>query len=79
MPNVNIVPMDGEEPLPVNVIERAIVDIASAAKKIASTRLSQRALILLIHDVSKVGKRDIELVLNNLEQLEDLWLKPVKR
>jgi len=30
----------------------------------------------LIHANSKVPKRDIELVLNNLDDLEQTWLKP---
>jgi hypothetical protein len=73
---VKLVPGDPNEPLPAEVIQESIVAIASAMRQIEATRLSRRALVTLIHDHSKVNRKDIELVLNNLEQLEVIWLKP---
>lgn len=67
-----------DEEIPAEIIAQSIVDLAEGMKKLNSTRLTRRAIVLLIHDQSKVGKRDIEIVLNNLEQLEDLWLKPTQ-
>lgn len=69
-----------KEPLPlplppVEELAKAIQDIAIAARKISATRLTRRALVTLIQAESKVPKRDIELVLNNLEQMDRTWLK----
>ncbi len=72
---VKIVPADGDEPLPVEIIENSIVEIAQAMVKINSTRLTRKAIVTLIHANSKVNKGDIEIVLNNLDELERTWLK----
>lgn len=74
-PPIKIVPGDGEEPMPVEIIERSIVEIAEAMKRIENTRLSRKALVILIHYNSKVPQRDIELVLQNLEYMDRIWLK----
>lgn len=65
------------EPVPAEIISTSIVQIASAMKDINSTRLSRKALVALIHDQSKISKRTIEIVLNNIADLERDWLKPV--
>lgn len=57
------------------VIAQAIVDIAKAMKVFSSSRLKMKTIITLIHAESKVPKRDIEIVLNNLEAFEIIWLK----
>lgn len=77
-PVVNLVPANGEEPLAVEIIEQSIVEIARAMKAINDTRLSRAAIVTLIHARSGVAKGAIELVLNNLEQMEKIWLKPSK-
>lgn len=61
--------------VPAEIIATSITEIASAMKALSSTRLSRRAIVTLIHDQSKVPKRTIEVVLNNLEGLEKDWLK----
>lgn len=72
---VNVVPAEGEDAQPVEIIEQSIVEIAQAMKKINSTRLTRRAIVTLIHANSRVNKGDIEIVLNNLDELERTWLK----
>jgi hypothetical protein len=62
--------------VPADVIAQSIVDLAAAAKKLLGTRLRRDTLILLLHDMSGVGKRDIGYVLNSLEQLEGRYVKP---
>lgn len=57
-------------------IEFAITEIALGMKRLGATRLKRDTIVALIHDRSGVSKRTINLVLNNLEQLEALWLKP---
>lgn len=64
-------------PVPVEVLAASIKQIAASMKSIESTRMNRRCLIALIHDNSRVGKREIEIVLNNLCELERTWLKRV--
>lgn len=65
-----------DEEVPAEVLATAIVDIGNAMNKIVHSRLKRETIITLIHARSKVARRDIELVLNNLEELERNWLKP---
>jgi hypothetical protein len=74
-PAVRIVPENPDEPMPVEIIEQAIVDIAAGMKKLNSTRLTRKAIVTLLHASSNVNKGTIEVVLNNLEDLERNWLK----
>lgn len=73
---VNVVQRENEEPIAAEIIANSIVAISDAMRRIESTRLTRTALVTLIHANSKVPKRDIELVLNNLDDLEHTWLKP---
>jgi len=73
---VVVKPGDGSEPIPAEIIENSIVEIAEAMRKIEKTRLTRRAIITLIHANSGVPKGQIELVLNNLDAMEKIWLKP---
>lgn len=57
------------------VIADSIVDIAQSMKKLSSTRLSRDAIVVLIQDESGYGKNMINRILDNLENLEALWLK----
>ena len=77
-PAVKIVPAEGDDPLPVEVIEQAIVDIAEGMKKLTSTRLTRKAIVTLLHAQcgQGIGKGTIEIVLSNLETMEHHWLKP---
>jgi hypothetical protein len=75
MKNSVKVVQDKDFPLPVEVIATSIEEIAEGMKRLNSTRLTRKAIVTLIHANSKVNKDVIELVLNNLEQLEQTWLK----
>lgn len=63
---------------PQRIIDALLV-VAEGMKSLSKTRLSRRAIVTLIQAESKVSKSDIELVLNNLESLEEIWLKPIKK
>lgn len=65
--------------IPAETIAAAIVKISESMRAISATRLSRKAIVALIHDQSKVSKRTIEIVINNLEELESFWLKPQKK
>lgn len=69
-------PEPPEKPIPVEVLAQAIIDISAAMKKIDASRLRREAVVLLISEHSGVGKPAVRLVLNNLEALESIWLKP---
>ena len=69
------VTQEPENEQPVAVIATAILEISAAMKKIQSSRLKREAIVALIHDRSKINKGVIELVLNNLDQLEETYLK----
>lgn len=71
-----IVKQPENKPVAAEIIASSIVDIAESFKRISNSRLTRRAVITLIHEDSKIARRDIELVLSNLESLERVWLKP---
>lgn len=76
-PNVKVLQPAAPEPeIPTEILAASIVEISAAMKKIDAGRLKREAIVLLIHANSGVGKPDIRLVLNNLEALEAIWLKP---
>jgi hypothetical protein len=65
------------EPMPASeIMAQAIVDIAAAMKHLAASPLKRSTIILLIHDATKLPRRQIEQVLNALESLETAYLKP---
>lgn len=70
-----LVKLDEQNPEPVEVIAKAILEIAEAMKKINASRLTRKAIVALIQANSKLPKSTIEIVLNNLDSLEETWLK----
>ena len=73
MSNKITVKQQPEAPVAAEVLARAIVEISDAMKKVATSGLKRKAIVALIHDHSGIGKRDIEIVLNNLEGLRETW------
>jgi hypothetical protein len=73
------VTQDPAKDVPAEVMAQAIVDISESMKKIASTRLTRKAIVALIHDRSGIAKRTIDIVLDNMEDLEKVWLNPRKK
>lgn len=70
------VKLDEKEPEPVEVMARAIIQISEAMAKISKTRLTRRALVVLIQANSGLNQGTINIVLDNLADLEKNWLKP---
>jgi thiamine monophosphate kinase len=62
-----------EPPIPAEVMAQAIIDISDGMKKLSNSGLKRKAVVALIHDQSKISKRHIEIVLNNLECLRQDW------
>ncbi len=78
MKKVNV-KQDEENQIPVDIMAQAIVDIGAAMKKISASKLSRKAIVVLIqHDV-KLGIGTIEAVLDSLDALSRTYLKPAKQ
>jgi len=61
------------------VIAKAIQQIADASRAALNAGFKYETIVTLIYDHSKVPKKSIRLVLNNLAQFDDLHLrKPLK-
>lgn len=70
-----------EEPIEIEVLESAIVALSNIGKKLDSSRLKQRTVILLLQDAigaGNIAKRQIEAVLDTLPELEARYLKTKK-
>lgn len=52
-----------------------IQGVSAAMKVISGSKLKTDIIITLIHDKTKISKRDIKLVLEHLDKIESLWLK----
>lgn len=57
------------------ILVDSIEAIARAMAAISKTRLTRRAIVTLIHAECGVARRDIDIVLTNLDELEKKWLK----
>lgn len=66
---------DPDAPVAAELLEQAIVDIGDAMKRIQSTRLTRKAIIVLIADDTKLGKGIVDTVFSSLEQLDRTYLK----
>ncbi len=73
-----VITKDVNDPIDAPVLERAIVDIAIGMRKALTGRLTRKAIVVLIAYHSKVAMRDIEIVINNLECLDNTWLSKKK-
>jgi len=52
-------------------IAEEILKLANIGEQLDRSRLKQKAVILLLHDITKVRKNDIKYVLNALPSLKD--------
>lgn len=72
---VQIEQKEGQAPVPAKVLAQEIASIGAAMRRLNQTRLKRETVVALIHDRSRIPKKTIEIVLNNLDQLETHWLK----
>ena len=56
--------------VPKEILAEAIVKISKAFEDLKKSGLNQKAIIALVHDLSKISKRDIQIVLNTLSILK---------
>jgi len=71
-----VVKQDPENEVPAEIMAKAIVDIGGAITRLRRSGLSDRAIVLLIHDASGVGKPTVRAVLDGMAALERLYLVP---
>lgn len=76
-PKVTIV-KDSENVIELKIMEEAIIEVANAARKLLASRLTKRAILVLIKDSmtgSGMPMKDIELVLDCAAKLDKRYLK----
>jgi len=59
-----------------NVLVSAIHKLADNIEKINECGLTEQAIVLLLHDLTKVGKRDIVKILEAAPLLAERYIKP---
>lgn len=73
---VDVVQPDGETEVPAKILAAAVRDIGAAARKLTSSGLNRRAIVLLLHDACVgVGKTQIDAILDAMETLERRYLR----
>ena len=50
--------------------------VSQLGKAINASPLNRKAIVILLHEMSRVKKSDIEIILHNLPLLEKEYLKP---
>lgn len=69
---------DKDNPESVELLAKSIIQVADGFEKINNSAFTQRAYIVLLYDaigVSKIKKKQIELVLEALPRLKAWYLK----
>lgn len=67
--------VEGEQPQAVEIMEKAIVEIADAARRLLDSRLKKKTVLVLLAHETKLAQWQIEAVLDNAAQLDKLYLK----
>ena len=68
----------GDKVIETKIMEDAIVEVATAARKLLNSKLTKRAVLVLIKDSMSgtgVPMKDIELVLDCASRLDKRYLK----
>jgi 2-phosphoglycerate kinase len=79
MKDLKVVQKEGEEIVPAQVVASSIKKIAESFARMKKAGLSDRAIVLLIHDASGVGKPAVKDVLAGIDQLAKLYLRDWKK
>ena len=66
---------DPEAAVPAKILAKAIVDLSSAAVKLLGSGLTEDAIVVLLHDYTKLSRTDIRQVLRALPQLAAVYTK----
>lgn len=64
------------DPAPdIQAIEDALLEVAEAMKILSQMRMKRKVIITLIADEARMGKTQVEAVLNSLESIEQTYFK----
>jgi hypothetical protein len=66
---------DAEKPVEVSVLAQSIVDISAAAKRLAQSGLSRKAVVILLAHHCGLGQGTVKAVLDGIEELQATYLK----
>lgn len=69
------VKVNEENPEPMELIAKSIIEISDAFDKINKSSLSRRAIVLLLQDITKLGQRDINSILDAAPKLKSFYIK----
>lgn len=64
-----------EKPESKEILAEAIIRIGEAMEKLTKSGLNKRAIVALIHDQTKLGKGDIEVILDALTRLKGWYCR----
>lgn len=79
-PRVRVVqPDEPAQRVTYEILATAVKELAQGVKKLRASPLNDRAIILLLHDATGISKRDIQTMLDSMENLERTYLKPSKK
>lgn len=70
--------LSDDVPETVEVLADSVVRISEAMAKIKNSRLTRGCIVSLIKDGCYLSKKEINIVLDLLEDLEKMYLKPKK-
>lgn len=71
---------DETQPESTELLAKSIVQVAEASQKLLNSGLSKRAIVVLLQDgigQTKINKKQIELVLENLPRLKAWYVQKV--
>lgn len=71
----NVMVVQGDIEVPTEIIASSIQVIADGVKKMRAGRLTDKAIVLLLHHASGVSQRDIKNVIDHMEKLAATYLK----
>jgi hypothetical protein len=69
-----IVTQDRDRPVDTCVLAQSIVDISEAVKRLYSSGLNRRAIIILIANLSSQSQHNVKAVLDGMADLEKSFL-----
>ena len=75
MKNIIKVVKNVNKPEPTEILAEAIIKIGENFESLSKSGLNREAIIILIHDHSKVSKRDISIVLENLRLMKGWYCR----
>ena len=77
-----VIKTNEENPEPTEIIAKAIIQVSEGIEIMNKSRLTRRAIALLIKDSlpssAKLGLNDINLILNSAAELKDVYIKKPK-